>query len=60
MLTSSSVYIPPTMDLMEKALGDQITLNPALTQVNQMYEIAVERFVLPVNEARVRRNNQLK
>jgi hypothetical protein len=48
------------MDSMEKALGDQIILNPALIQVNQMYEIAVERINLPVNDARVRRNNQLK
>ena len=48
------------MDLMEKALEDQIILNPTPTQVNQMYEVAVERINLPVNESRVRRNNQLK
>ena len=48
------------MDLMEKALDDQIILNPTPTQVNQMFEVAVERINLPVNESRVRRHNQLK
>jgi hypothetical protein len=50
---------------MEKALDNQLILNPTVTEVHQMYELVLERMnlfpTLPNNNARVRvrRSNQL-